>query len=228
MEWLGKTLDFISKYSWAALVASAFVLFMPDDTAKQIAIFDIRENYKGIWWIILVLSAAIWISAVFKYFESRVSAWLQSRGKEKEKREKQEKRKIAIRTRLDSLDENEKLWIKYCLYHNTQTLSAQRGDRVAQSLTYKGILAEGSGHILDLPFHIPDDIWEYLKENESVFLSEEERQNPRMNKHCNNLGGVGMPSNNYIKLFTITHPDLGDAACLRPLMQDNRRRSRLS
>jgi len=179
MEWLGKTLDFISKYSWAVFMASAFVLFVPDDAAKQIAIFDIREDYKGILWIIFVLSAAIWISAVFKYIDARVSAWLQSRGKDREKREKQEKRETAIRARLDSLDEKEQLWIKYCLYYNTQTLSAQRGDRVAQSLTYKGILAEGSGHILDLPFHIPDNVWEYLKENESFFLSEEDRRNPR-------------------------------------------------
>lgn len=179
MEWLGKTLDFISKYSWAVLVVSAFVLFVPDDAAKQIAILDIREAYKGIWWIILVLSAAIWSVAVFKYFDSRISGWLKSRGKEREKKEKLEKRKNAIRARLDSLDEKEQLWIKYCLYHNTQTLSAQRGDRVAQSLTYKGILSEGSGHILDLPFHIPDDIWEYLKENEYCFLPEGDRQNPR-------------------------------------------------
>jgi Super-infection exclusion protein B len=179
MEWLGKTLDFISKYSWAVMVVSAFVLFVPDDAAKQIAVLDIRDNYKGIWWIVLVLSAAIWSSAVFRYFDSKVSVWLQSRAKERERIEKQEKRKAAIRARLDSLDDKELLWIKYCLYHNTQTLSAQRGDRVAQSLTYKGILAEGSGHILDLPFHIPDDVWEYLKENQSLFLPESDRRNPK-------------------------------------------------
>ena len=179
MEWIGKTLDFIAKFSWAVMVVAAFVLFVPDDAAKQIAIFDIRESYKGIWWIVLILSCAIWSSSVFKYFDGKLSVWLASRSKEKEKEERAEQRKITIQNRLDSLDENEQLWIKYCLYHNTQTLSAQRADRVAQSLTYKGILAEGSGHLLDLPFHIPDDVWEFLKENEILFLPEGDRNNPR-------------------------------------------------
>ena len=56
MDWLGKTLEFVSKYSWAVLVVSAFVLFVPEDAAKQIAIYEIRENHKGVWWIILPLT----------------------------------------------------------------------------------------------------------------------------------------------------------------------------
>ena len=30
---------------------------------------------------------------------------------------------------------------------------------------------------MDLPFHIPDDIWKYLKENEDKFLKPEEKTN---------------------------------------------------
>ena len=179
MEWLGKTLEFVSKYSWAVLIVTAFVLFVPEDAAKKIAILEIRNNHKGIWWIILVLSAAIWSGAAFKYFDSKFSVWIVARNKEKERIEQQERNATAIRNRLDSLDQNELLWIKYRLYHNTQTLSAQRADSVAQSLTYKGLLAEGSGHILDLPFHIRDDVWEFLKENKNVFLAEGDRENPR-------------------------------------------------
>lgn len=179
MDWIGKTLDFIAKFSWAVMIVTAFVLFVPDDAAKQIAILEIREKYKGFCWILLVLSGAIWASTVFKYFDSKFSLWLTSREKEKEKKEKSEKRKTTIINRLNSLEEKEQLWIKYCLYYNTQTLSAQRADRVAQSLTYKGILSEGSGHLLDLPFHIPDDVWEILKENEHLFLPESDRNNPK-------------------------------------------------
>jgi hypothetical protein len=36
--------------------------------------------------------------------------------------------------------------------------------------------------MMDLPFHIPDDVWKYLKEYESVFLSEEDKQNPRLER----------------------------------------------
>jgi CBS domain containing-hemolysin-like protein len=112
MEWLGKTLDFISKFSWAVLVVTAFVLFVPDDVAKQIAIFDIRERYKGIGWIILVLSGAIWSSMLFKYILARLSGWLLNRSKESEKKKKQQEHKTAIRARLDSLDDEKQLWIK--------------------------------------------------------------------------------------------------------------------
>jgi hypothetical protein len=176
MDWLGKVLDFVATYSWAVLVVTAFVLFVPDDAAKQIGVLEIRESSKGVWWIVLVLSGAIWAGSIFRYFDKKLSTLLERQGKEKAKREKEEARKATTRSRLQSLDEREMLWIKYCLYHNTQSLSAQRGDRVAQSLTYKGILVEGSGHILDLPFHIPDDVWEYLKANEEQFLTQQERQ----------------------------------------------------
>ncbi len=178
MEWIGKILDFIAKFSWAVMIVAAFVLFVPDDAAKQIAIFDIRESYKGVWWIVLVLSGAIWSSSAFKYFDSKFSLWLNARHKEKEKKERAEKRKMEIQNRLDSLDELEQLWIKYCLYNNTQTLSAHSIDGTAHSLTYKGILEQGSGSILDLPFYISDDVWKFLKENDSRYLPDDDRNNP--------------------------------------------------
>ena len=78
----------------------------------------------------------------------------------------------ALTLRLRSLDLNEGMWIKYCLFHNVQTLSAERGNRTAQSLCHKGIIEEGSGHILDLPFHFPDPVWQHLLFRNEEFLPE--------------------------------------------------------
>ena len=179
MDWVGKVLDFVAKYFWALFVVAAFVLFVPDDAAQQIGLTELREKYKGLLWVGLVFSGALWAGAAFRWGDEKLSTWLKSRSAAKARAEQRRAKQELIKGRLQSLDKNERLWLKYCLYHNTQTLSAQRADRVAQSLSFKGILAEGSGHILDLPFHIVDDVWQYLKQNESQFLSPEEHAHPQ-------------------------------------------------
>lgn len=179
MEWVSKALDFVVNYSWAVFVVAVFVSFLPDGTAKQIGLLEIRESYKGFWWIVLVLSGAMWLGSAFRYVNKKFSIWRENLVKEKARRKEEEQRKTTIRNRLQSLDEEERMWIKYCLYHNTQSLSAVRVDRVAQSLKDKEILVEGSGSIMDLPFHIRDDVWEYLKANEDQFITQEEKQSTK-------------------------------------------------
>jgi hypothetical protein len=88
----------------------------------------------------------------------------------------------SMRRRLDSLSTEERKWIIYCLFHNVQTLSAVRVNSTAQSLVHKGILEEGSGHILDLPFHIPDVVWQYLQEHSEEFLPKEAKGDQRLEK----------------------------------------------
>ncbi len=76
----------------------------------------------------------------------------------------------ALAHTLGSLDPDELMWIRYCLHHNTQTLTAACSNRTAQSLYQKGVVEEGSGHVLDLPFPIPDAIWRYMLEHRTEFL----------------------------------------------------------
>lgn len=179
LETAGKVLDFIAKKSWATFFLALFVLFSPDRIAGKIGISDLRETYKGFWGVLLILSgvllAGVISSSVYRYYVKWKKKVNDLETAEKQKEEKL----IAISSRLDSLSDEEKLWIQYCLYYNTQTFSAQQVDTVAQSLTYKRILNQGSGSILDLPFHIPDYIWLYLKDNESIYLPDELRNNPK-------------------------------------------------
>ena len=197
MEALAKILEFTGKYAWAVCVTVAFVLFVPADAARDIEILDLRNTFKGPLWISLVLTAVLAIGASFQYFDRRiVEDWLKQKRdarlrEETTEREAREKHEASVRNRqereaaekagafalslrLTSLDLNEQMWIKYCLFHKIQTLSAERGNRTAQSLCHKGIVEEGSGHILDLPFHFPDSVWQHLLAHEGEFLLADE------------------------------------------------------
>ncbi len=176
MEAISKIVEFIGKYAWAVFVTTCFVLFIPEEAAKQLGLRLFREHFKGGLWILLVLTWVVSIGVVFQYIDRRIlDRWLESRRRDRDRQKKDQKAIEALEFRLNSLDANEKLWIEYCLFHNTQTLSAERGNGTAQSLNYKNIVEEGTGNILDLPFHIPDRVWRYLLDHSDELLPEIEQ-----------------------------------------------------
>jgi Super-infection exclusion protein B len=180
MESLGKILEFVGKYSWAVFVMVAFIIFVPDDGAKQLSLYDIRTTYKGFLWLALVLTGALWIGAIFSYIDKKLlDGWLESRRTKKSREAKELKQIENIRLRLNSLDDREQLWIKYCLFHNVQSLSAPLDNNTAQSLVNKQILIQGSGSMLSLPFHFPDEVWRLLKDERKTYLTEQESNDPR-------------------------------------------------
>ena len=180
MDALAKVLEFVGKYAWAVFITTCFVLIIPDDAAKQIGLLELRQSFKGILWILMVLTVVVSLGAAFQYLDKRVfDGWLKNRQNKKESEAQGKKNLEMLSLRLSSLDLNEQMWVKYCLYHNIQTLSAERGNRTAQSLDHKGIVQAGSGHILDLPFHIPDQVWRYLLEHKDEFLPKTETNDKR-------------------------------------------------
>ncbi len=88
---------------------------------------------------------------------------------------------------LGNLAPDELMWIRYCLHHNTQVLSAVYSNPTAQSLYRKGLIEEGSGHILELPFRIPDPVWHYLVEHKSEFLPDSEVNHKRFASKLENF-----------------------------------------
>lgn len=202
MESLAKILEFLGKYAWAVCVTIAFVIFVPEDAARQLGIAELRAGFRGPLWILLVLTAVLSLGALFQYVDRRlIDGWLKHkrelqvkqeerrfdaeakaaarREEEREQQEAEQKRFESLVLRLSSLDLEERMWFKYCLFHNVQTLSAERGNRIAQSLCHKGLVAEGSGHVLNLPFHIPDRVWRHLVSNKDTFLLPSESSDPR-------------------------------------------------
>lgn len=202
MESFAKVLEFIGKFAWALFVTVAFVLFVPGDVAKDIGIYELRTTFKGILWISLVLTVILTIGSAFQYIDKRlIDPWLkrrqalrdQAETRDRELRDKQEAdvqnqlrkqsedRQAAevLALRIASLDVGERLWIKYCLFYNVQTLSASRSNCTAQSLHDKKIVTEGSGQISNLPFHFRDCVWRYLLEHKDDFISGNERDDVR-------------------------------------------------
>ena len=170
-ESIDKILDFLGKYSWAVVVLAAFVLFLPDDASQQIGLLELRNSYKGYWWLGLVLSGAIWMKSVFSYLDKRLFEVFLAERTRKKKRESTEFELLkSLELRLRSLDREEVYWIMYCLFNNVQTLSAEMTNGTANSLLYKGIVTRGSGHALSLPFHIPDVVWRYLLDHRDEFV----------------------------------------------------------
>lgn len=105
----------------------------------------------------------------------------------------------ALAHTLGSLDPDELMWIRYCLHYNTQTLSAVCSNRTAQSLYRKGIVEEGSGHLLDFPFHIPDSIWRYLLEHRIEFLPASHLQDRRFIAKLDNFRKALRPRQSFRK-----------------------------
>jgi len=122
----------------------------------------IKAAYLGFWWIGLIFSAAIWAGSLF----SRISVWFS------ECRGRRAARSTIIK-RLYTLDTMEYWWIAYCLLHNVQTLSATGINQTANSLLNKGIVTQGSGSIVSLPFHLQDFVWEHLQKHREEFLPRE-------------------------------------------------------
>ncbi len=183
MEALSKILDFVGKYAWVGFFTAGFVLFTPDNAARQIGILDLRNTYKGICWIVLVLTFALWMVAAFRYISRRIfDEWLTRRRQARELEEARRKIRESLALRLRSLDPREQMWIKCCLFYNVQTLSAAATDPTASSLHDKGIVEKGTGHaergtghILNLAFHLPDQVWQYLLEHKEEFLPVHQR-----------------------------------------------------
>ena len=92
MEALSKILEFIGKFAWAVFFTTCFVLFIPDDAARQIGLLELRISFKGILWILLVLTFVVSLGAAFRYLDRRIfDGWLKNR-QDSRKSEEQERK----------------------------------------------------------------------------------------------------------------------------------------
>ncbi len=184
MEALSKILEFSAKYAWAVFVMVAFVLFVPEDALKQLGLEHMAAQYKGYFWLALVFTGTLSVGAVFTYLDKKVFNDLLIQRKAQKKKQKKRKEYLeVIRTRLNALDDRELAWIKYSLFFNVQTLSAELTDITAQSLVNKGIVSQGSGSLFNCGYHIPNEVWEYLLQHRHDFLSDDEVNNPKKTRH---------------------------------------------
>ena len=139
---------------------------------------ETRAAYKGAIWVVLILSLAVSMTKAVPMTAGWISTFVR---RERTKRRILQNERMVIK-RLYSLDNSERFWIKACLYEGVQSIPASEGNRVAQSLHWKGIVIQGHGHALDMPFHFPEFVWEHLQTHRRHFLSEVEEIDPNL-KH---------------------------------------------
>lgn len=159
IEIILKIIEAIAKYALGVFAVCLFVIILPENTAKSIGLETIKMEHLGYWWLGLIFSGAIWVSSIIPKLGKWYSGY----------RAKVSLMKAVIR-RLYTLDSIEKEWIRYCLLENVQTLNAPQINPTANSLVDKGVLSQGTGDILSLPFHINDFVWEYLQNHKDDFL----------------------------------------------------------
>lgn len=180
IETIVKVVETSAKYAWGLFVVCVFVLFCPKQIATQIGILEIRSQYLGYWWVLLIFSVSICIGLLFSKFWQ----WLSAHRQKSAKRKQAKKGKQAIIARLYSLNESEQKWIAYCLLKNIRTLHATQINSAANSLLSKNIVIHGSGSMTALPFTIVDFVWEYLLIHKEDFLPINAENDPAL---VNNL-----------------------------------------
>lgn len=172
---LSKILTLTGRYAFFVFVAASIVLFAPDEAASRTGLYGFRYAYGSALWAVFALSGAATLGMLLHYLSRKALAPVLATRRDRKMREALKKETLgALALKLEGLGADEKMWIKYCLFHNTPLLSAQGGNRTADALNAKGLVEEGTGHFLDLPFVIPDEIWRYLVEHKDEFLDENE------------------------------------------------------
>jgi hypothetical protein len=76
-------LEIVSKHSWALAFVAAVVLFLPEDLLKKMDLLEIRNNYEGIWWLVLIFCTALWGGSVTSFVVNKISVhqgtlWIES------------------------------------------------------------------------------------------------------------------------------------------------------
>lgn len=184
IEAISKILDAIAKYAWGVLIVCLLVVILPDKATSAMGLQNIKSVYLGYWWLGLIFSAAIWGGSLI----NRSASWIRNYLNYRE-------RKSVVLKRLYSLDDDEHCWISYCLLNDTQSLTANQTNQTANSLLNKGIVTQGTGSILCLPYHICDFVWIYLKKHKDEFLP------PEMLKDAKVIINLGRFAKNLKEIF---------------------------
>jgi len=183
MEIIVKIIEIISnKISLPVAIFMAFLLFCPDSILKDIGIKDfINDNRKYIW-LIFLFSTILYLYEKSKVF---IKYSLVTINKKKNLR-------MAINN-LNSLSNEEKSVVYYCLRDNRTTVYATCINSTMVSLTNKRIfhIPFGMYSKMKTPYEIDTKIWNYLNKNKDRFCSDENRENQEYNRQVNSfMGGL--------------------------------------
>ena len=163
------------KFSGALIMFSGFLL-LSNNKWLALPLEQFKQDNLQLLWITFYVSVCVFLNDALKdltiVLKRYFNDWNTKRKFIKNKREENEKNLNILIDRLKSLNKSEIKWIQYCLYHNSQTLNAPITNGTANSLCTKCILHEGYGNYMNLPYTIPDSLWNYLNQNYYSFIPE--------------------------------------------------------
>lgn len=127
-----------------------FILVIPNNIAKFLAIDVFREQYRS--WIsifTIIAGVTLFCRLVCYYFMAF----------------KRLRMRHEVLRQLFVLSREEKLILYFCVLNNSATVLAPHGNSFLQALCSKGLIKEagGTGVILSWPYTIPNWIWTYLR-----------------------------------------------------------------
>jgi hypothetical protein len=174
-------LNFLAKFAWPTFAVCSFVLFAPLDFLTQAGMIEVRNHNRPLLWIALIFTGTICLTAiaksVWKGLIVRGAIWLADN---RQKSKASADRTQAIERILSSLNDAESMWISCCVYFGEQTLVTQLDNPTAQSLVAKGILQQGGGSVLRLPFHLRSDVWDMLEATRDTWFHPDEATDPEL------------------------------------------------
>ena len=110
-----KILEFAARYSIAVAVVCAFILFTPEEFAKETGVFEVRKSNTAVFWITLIFSSTIFLCSITKSISPTIL-------KKHQENNKTRARYKLINSQLDCLSNDEIKIIKWCLKNKTSTV----------------------------------------------------------------------------------------------------------
>lgn len=192
---LGAILETVAKYAFAAALASAAVLFLPEPIIQNMGLAGLREAYRGFWWLVLIFCSLLSAQIALKHLWGVAQTALSARGQRRRVREADERahreeelrlqrakeeealaadrRRRMIDARLSGLSPGEREVVTFCLLRGQQSVTSYIGYAPVDGLVTKELLLQGRGTLMDLTHIFPDDVWSMLLERSKEFLADE-------------------------------------------------------
>lgn len=164
-DWL-KVIQLKPRFLFALGILGMLILFLPTNLADNFGINEIRRNYRGYIGLATLAAFSLWIAQLVPSFQTLY---------------RRRKLRKEILSSLDSLSQNERHLLAYCVYQGQRTIPLPMTNSTAASLRQKGIpeQAGGTGSALAWPYTIPSFVWKYLTSHRSTLFSELEKLNPK-------------------------------------------------
>jgi hypothetical protein len=156
VDWL-KAIQLKPRYLFGIFMLGLLIVLLPKPITDTFGITEFREHYRS--WVGLFTLAAfcLWLVHLWPWFYSRFVDT--------------PRQKKTVSNYLDTLNELELFILRYCLFKGCQTVYLPFGNKVAQSLSQKGIVVPYSvGDQIAFPYTIPTQVWNVLLSRKEEIL----------------------------------------------------------